>query len=75
MIDIYRTVSVASGGKHLYPAVDQLTNHYSKPSSKLPTKFHYVNFKLLGHLRPHWAYIGQVPSLPVDTSLYPELLI
>lgn len=73
MIDIYRTVNVSSGGKLLYLAVDHATKRYSKPTSALPTEFYYSNFRT--SLAGTWTHLGQVLSLPVDTSLYPELLI
>ena len=75
MIDIYRTTNVASNGIHLYVAVSVAENSWSSPMSDISTlelKFKHIPAYLT---RVNWTYLGQVPSLPINTSLYPELLI
>lgn len=71
MIDIYQTVNVTSGGKRLYLAVDPVSGRFSTPSSTLPTKLEYSNVPILNS----WLRIASVPSLPIDTSQFPELFI
>lgn len=74
MIDIYQTINVTSNGKRLYMAVDSLLRHWTRPSSKLPTEMHFTDAPDLSSLSS-WIHIASVPSLPIDSSLYPELFI
>lgn len=76
MIDIYQTVNVSSGGKRLYLAVDRTSKDYSKPSKSLPTQFHYTQFSSrIDLIKSGWIRIASVPSLPIDTSQFPEIFI
>lgn len=74
MINIYRTTETASGGSHLFVAVDPILKSWSKPTSKLPTELVYTNAPDLPSMK-NWTHIGSVHSLPIDPSQYPELAI
>lgn len=74
MINIYRTTETASGGIHLFVAIDPIFKSWSKPSSKLPTELVYLNAPDISSMK-NWTHIGSVHSLPIDPSQYPELLI
>lgn len=74
MINIYRTTKAASGGIHLFVAIDTILKSWSKPTSKLPTELVYTNAPDLSSMKG-WTHIGSANSLPIDPSQSPELLI